>query len=131
MILAILLLLIGIFSTLLILIYIMEWIGKKEDEKIYPPLNSNEFFYEIVKLIDTYGSDAVIAASQRAETAKNRYRYVSRGRNDFRDFHRKNAAKPKKYKDCWITQDYGNAHAGRIFVKIRIECERGFKFKNE
>ena len=30
----------------------MEWIGKKEDEKIYPPLNSNDFFYEILK-IDT------------------------------------------------------------------------------
>lgn len=89
-------------------------------------MNSHEFFDGIAKLIDKYGSDAVIAASKRAETAKNRYRYVSRGRNDFRDFDRKNAAKPKKYKDCWITQDYGNAHAGRIFVKIRIECEGGF-----
>ena len=82
-------------------------------------MTSDQFFTEIVKLIDTFGSSAVISAAKAIETSRNKYSYVSRDRNAFRDFDDSNAASPKKYKDCWITQDYSNSNKGRICTRLR------------
>jgi len=83
-------------------------------------MNSKQFYTKIVKLIDEYGSDKVVAAARLAETSRNQYKYVSRDPRDFRWFTQpRNAARPKQYKDCYITQDYENLAKGRIFVKIR------------
>lgn len=81
-------------------------------------MRSHEFFTEITKLIDQFGSDAVINAAKSIETSHNKYRYVSKDRNAFRDFYQKTAAPPKRYKDCWITQDYRNPKKRELFEKL-------------
>ena len=72
-------------------------------------MNSHEFFTEITKLIDEFGSDEVINASKHIESSRNKYSYVSRDQRAFRHTTQPNAARPKQYKDCWITQDYNNS----------------------
>ena len=79
---------------------------------------SDDFFTEITKLIDRFGSDAVISAAKCIETSRNKYRYVSRDQNAFRNFTQLTAASPKQYRDCWITQDYNNSKKRDIFEKL-------------
>ena len=81
-------------------------------------MHSHEFFTEITKLIDQFGSDAVIDAAKSIETSRNKYRYVSKNRNAFRNFYQDTAASPKQYKDCWITQDYRNQKKRKLFEKL-------------
>lgn len=81
-------------------------------------MRSYKFFTEITKLIDRFGSETVINAAKSIETSRNKYRYVSKDRNAFRDFTQKTAASPKRYKDCWITQDYRNPRKRELFEKL-------------
>ena len=89
-------------------------------------MNSDEFFTGIAKLIDRFGSDAVIDAAKSTETSRNKYRYVSKDRNAFRDYYQKSAATPKQYKDCWITQDYNNEKKRKYFENIKQALNRMF-----
>ena len=84
-------------------------------------MSSDEFFTEIAKLIDKFGSDAVINAAKHIETSRNKYRYVSKDQNAFRNFTQPNAASPKRYKDCWITQDYNKGKKRDIFERLRCQ----------
>ena len=84
-------------------------------------MSSDEFFTETKKLIDKFGSDTVISAAKHIETSRNKYRYVSKDQNAFRHFTNPNAAPPKRYMDCWITQDYGKAKKRDIFERLRYQ----------
>ena len=89
-------------------------------------MSSYEFFTEITKLIDTFGGDDVISASKDIETSRNKYRYVSRDQNAFRNFTNPNAAPPKQYMGIWITQDYGNSKKKDLFERIRHQLDTSY-----
>ena len=83
-------------------------------------MNSNEFYTRIMMLIDTYGSDAVLAAARHIEKPNQKYPFISRNQYAFRNTQQKrNAAAPKRYKDLWITQDYPNANKKNIYHRLQ------------
>ncbi len=85
--------------------------------------HTDEFYKSIVSLIDRFGVERVIHASERIRSRNKRWKHaiVSTKQEDFRYHKNAKARLCKPYKGYWITSDYDPKRQKSILERLRVE----------